>query len=87
MIFNAPERFPNPSITSRPQGGAASGKPAYGALKTLAAPSPTAAAAVMRRDGSTSVAPALVPEAAVPVAARSAVALVAVVAAGRCGDR
>ena len=64
----------------------------YGAMETLAAASPTAAAAVMRRDASTSVAPALLagtgsaagmmPGAAVPVAATSAVTLVAVAAAG-----
>jgi hypothetical protein len=69
---------------------------AFGALETPATASPTAAAAVTQRDGSTSFAPALstgsgsaagvVPEAAVPVAARSAASLVAVVA-GRCGDR
>ena len=50
----------------------------FGAMETLAAASPTAAASVMRW---------VVPEAAVPVAARSAVAPVAVVAAGRCADR
>ena len=55
-----------------------------GALETLAAGSPAAAAAVMRRDGSTSVAPALLagagstdgvaPEATVLFAAGSAIA-------------
>ena len=70
---------------------------AFGAVETLAAASPTAAAVVMHIDGLTSVGAALsagagsaagvVPEAAVPVVTGSAVALVAVVAVGRRGDR